>query len=89
MPRFDTDSQRRGLIFLFGVIGFTAEAVVIWLGGPKLPDLMTGGLITMIVGPVAGNAIDKYQEQRREERAARPPSSHPQPTDPSPSPEDP
>lgn len=87
MPRFDLDAQR-GLTFLFGVIGFATEAVVVWLGGPRLPDLMTGGLISMIVGPLGANTIDKYreirdkrQEQEAEELRAsqpvQPPSSSP------------
>ena len=65
MPLFDLDAQR-GLSFLFGVIGFATEAVVVWLGGPSLPDVMTGGLIAMIIGPVAGNTWDKYRERRQE-----------------------
>lgn len=64
MPRFDLDTQR-GLVCLFGLAALTLEAVLFYLTGKTLPDIFTGGFITMALGPLASAWAEKYQETKQ------------------------
>lgn len=64
MPRFDLDTQR-GLVCLFGMTALTAEGIAFYIIGKTLPDIFTGGFITMVMGPLLSAWAEKYQETKR------------------------
>lgn len=64
MPSFDLDTQR-GLVCLFGMTALTAEGIAFYLIGKTLPDIFTGGFITMVMGPLLSAWAEKYQETKR------------------------
>lgn len=71
MPSFDLDTQR-GLVCLFGLVALTVEGILFYVTGKALPDIFTGGFITMALGPLASAWAEKYQETKR--RLSEPPS---------------
>lgn len=64
MPSFDLDTQR-GLVCLFGMAALTAEGIAYYVIGKTLPDIFTGGFITMVMGPLLSAWAEKYRETKQ------------------------
>lgn len=69
--RFDIQDQR-GLAFAFGLVGLTTSMVVFYVTGKSLPGELTGAFLTMVMGPVVGEALERSREQQRQESQGSP-----------------